>query len=142
MVPTDSISSAYDSLSINRDIDPGKRTQLASKSLYVGNLPYTSTEDDLREYFGQWGPVTEVRIVQGRGFGFVDIPEENSADAIEQTNGKEFQGRALNVSEAKPKTEGARGGGYSGSRSNGGGGRSGGYGGGSGSSGGGRRERW
>lgn len=88
-----------------------------------------------------------MRIVQGRGFGFVDIPEENAADAIEQTNGKDFQGRALNVSEAKPKTEG-RSGGFSGARSGGGGGRSGGYGnrggsGGSGSgSGGGRRERW
>ncbi|MHB1458343.1 MAG: RNA recognition motif domain-containing protein [Armatimonadota bacterium] len=121
---------------------------MASKSLYVGNLPYTSTEDDLRAYFSQWGPVTEVRIVQGRGFGFVDIPEENAADAIEQTNGKDFQGRALNISEAKPKTEG-RTGGFSGPRSgSGGGGRSGGYGnrGGSGGSssgsGGGRRERW
>ncbi|MHB1000570.1 MAG: RNA recognition motif domain-containing protein [Armatimonadota bacterium] len=125
---------------------------MATKSLYVGNLPYTVTEDELREYFGQWGPVSEVRIVQGRGFGFVDVPAENAADAIEQTNGKDFKGRSLNVSEAKPKTEGGSRGGYGG----GGGGRSGGYGGGGGGGygggrssggtggggGGGRRERW
>lgn len=120
---------------------------MANKSLYVGNLPYSVTEDDLREYYSQWGPVSEVRIVQGRGFGFVDIPAENAEKAIEETNGKDYKGRTLNVSEARPKTEG-REGGYGGSRSGGyAGGRSGGggYGGGrsgGGGGGGGRRERW
>ena len=123
--------------------------------MYVGNLSYNTTEDELRSLFGPWGPVTEVRIVQGRGFGFVDLPEENVAAAIEATNGKEFMGRTLNISEARPKTEragagaggrggyGGGGGGYGGG--GGGGGRpsggGGGYGGGGGG-GGGRRERW
>ena len=114
---------------------------LATKSLYVGNLPYGATEDDLRGYFEAWGPVTEVRIVQGRGFGFVDIPEENAAAAIEETNGKEFQGRTLTVNEARPRERtGGGGGGRGGFGGGGGGGGRGGYGGGGG--GGGRRERW
>jgi len=103
--------------------------------LYVGNLSYSSTEEDLKSVFDPWGPVSEVRIVQGRGFGFVDVPEENAAEAIEQTNGKEFQGRTLTVNEARPRAERSGGGGGRGGYGGGGGG---GYGGG----GGGRRERW
>ena len=112
---------------------------MATKSLYVGNLSYSTTEEELKSLFDPWGPVTDVRIVQGRGFGFVDVPEEHSAEAIEQTNGKEHQGRTLTVNEARPRTErsGASRGGYGG----GGGGGRGGYGGGGGG-GGGRRERW
>jgi RNA recognition motif-containing protein len=95
---------------------------LASKSLYVGNLSYSTTEEELRELFEPYGPVSDARIVQGRGFGFVDVPEENAAEAIEATNGKEFMTRTITVNEARPKPErtGAPGGG----------------------SGGGRRERW
>jgi len=110
---------------------------LATKSLYVGNLSYSTTDEELRNYFAPWGPVTDARIVQGRGFGFVDVPEENAAAAIESTNGKEFMGRTLTVSEARPRTEGRAGAGYGGGGGRGGGG--GGYGGGGG---GGRRERW
>lgn len=108
---------------------------MATKSLYVGNLPYNATEEDLRSLYDPWGPVQDVRIVQGRGFGFVDVPAENAQEAIDETNGKDFQGRTLTVSEARPRAEAGagRGGGY-------GGGRGGGYGGGGG--GGGRRERW
>lgn len=95
---------------------------LANKSLYVGNLSYSTTEEELKSLFDPWGPVAEVRIIQGRGFGFVDVPEEKAAEAIEQTNGKEYQGRTLTVNEARPRAE-SRGGGR------------GGYGGG-------RRERW
>ncbi len=109
---------------------------MADKSLYVGNLSYSATEDDLKELFEPWGPVSEVRIVQGRGFGFVDLPEENAAEAIEQTNGKEYQGRTLTVNEARPRAEARTGGrGY-------GGGEGYGRGGGGGGRGGGRRERW
>ena len=118
---------------------------MATKSLYVGNLSYNTTEEELKSLFDSWGPVSEARIVQGRGFGFIDVPEENAAEAIENTNGKEFMGRTLTVNEARPRTEshggggGGRGGGYGG----GGGGRSGGGGGyGGGGGGGGRRERW
>ena len=115
-----------------------EENELATKSLYVGNLPYSVSEDELKELFARWGPVSEVRIVAGRGFGFVDVPEENAAEAIEQTNGKDFQGRTLTVSEARPKSE-TRTGGYGGGGRSGGGGGGGGYGGGGG---GGRRERW
>jgi len=108
---------------------------LATKSLYVGNLSYNTTEEELKSLFEPWGPVSEARIVQGRGFGFVDVPDDKAAEAIEQTNGKEYQGRTLSVNEARPRSE-SRGG------SGGGGGRGGGYGGGGGGGGGGRRERW
>jgi len=132
---------------------PRKRSMLATKSLYVGNLSYNTTDEELRSYFEQWGPVGEVRIVGGRGFGFVDLPEENAEAAITETNGKEFQGRTLTVSEARPRTErsgfggGTRTGG-GGRGGYGGGGGGGGYGGGGGGrssgggGGGGRRERW
>lgn len=124
-------------------MSPRGEIAVATKSLYVGNLSYSTTEEDLKSLFDPWGPVTEARIVQGRGFGFVDIPEENAAEAIAQTNGKEYQGRTLTVNEARPRAErtGARGGGYGGGGRGGGGygGGGGGYGGGGG---GGRRERW
>ena len=100
---------------------------MAIKTLYVGNLSYSTTEEELKSVFEPWGPVGEVRIVQGRGFGFVELPDGTAPTAIEETNGKDFQGRALNVNEARPRTE---------SRGGGGGGR-GGYGGG-----GGRNDRW
>ena len=121
---------------------------MATKSLYVGNLSYSTTEEELRSLFDPWGPVSEARIVQGRGFGFVDIPEENVQQAIEQTNGKEYQGRVLTVNEARPRESrpggggggrGGYGGGGGGYGGGGGGGRDRGYGGGGG---GGRRERW
>ena len=82
---------------------------MAAKSLYVGNLSYSTTEEELKSFFEPYGPVEEVRIIQGRGFGFVDVPEEKAAAAIEETNGKEFMGRTLTVNEARPKTE-SRGG--------------------------------
>lgn len=116
---------------------------MATKSLYVGNIAYSTTEEDLKGLFDMWGPITAARIVQGRGFGFVDVPEENAAEAIAQTNGKEYQGRMINVSEAKPRTDNRSGGG--GGYGGGGGGRSsGGYGGGGGgrNSGGGGGGRW
>lgn len=108
---------------------------MANKSLYVGNLPYSTTEEELRSMFDPFGPIEEVRVIQNKGFGFVDVPEENVEAAIEATNGKELGGRTLTVNEARPRTEGGnRGGGgrggYGGNR--GGGGGRGGYGGGGG----------
>ncbi len=100
---------------------------MATKSLYVGNLSYSTTEDELKSLFEPWGPVSEARIVQGRGFGFVDVPEDKAQEAIDQTNGKEYQGRSLTVNEARPR-ESRGGGGYGGGGGRGGGG--GGYGGG------------
>lgn len=94
---------------------------MATKSLYVGNMPYSATEDQLRALFDPFGPIAEIRIIGDKGFGFVEIPEENMEAAIEATNGQDLGGRALTVNEARPKTE----------RSGGGGGR-GGFGGGRG----------
>jgi RNA recognition motif-containing protein len=95
--------------------------QMANKSLYVGNMAYSTTENDLRTLFEPFGPIADVRIIGDKGFGFVEIPEENMAAAIEATNGKDFGGRTLTVNEARPRTErsgGGRGGrgGYGGGR--------------------------
>src|SRR5438132_8095959 len=78
---------------------------MASKSLYVGNLPYDVTEQDLRTLFEAWGPVAETRLIASRGFGFVEVPVEKAADAITAMNGKEYKGRALVVNEARPRSE-------------------------------------
>jgi RNA recognition motif-containing protein len=109
-----------------------------SKNLYVGNLPFNTTADDLREVFAQHGSVTRAQVIsdketgRSRGFGFVEM-SEGAEQAIENLNGAQFQGRALTVNEAKPREERPRTGGGSGSRpygGGGGGGSGGGYGGG------------
>lgn len=84
-------------------------------------MPYHANEDEVREMFEPYGPIADIRIIGDKGFGFVEIPEENMAAAIEAINGKEMGGRTLTVNEARPRTE----------RGGGGGGR-GGYGGGGG----------
>lgn len=93
---------------------------MANKSLYVGNMPYSATESDIRDLFEPFGPIADVRIIGDKGFGFVEIPEENVAAAIEATNGRDLSGRPLTVNEARPKTD--RGGGGGGGRGYGGGG--------------------
>lgn len=103
---------------------------MATKSLYVGNMPYSTTEDDLRTMFEPYGPVAEVRVIGDKGFAFVEIPEENMQAAIDATNGKDVGGRTLTVNEARPRTERSGGGGRGGY--GGGGGGRGGYGGGGG----------
>src|SRR3954467_3378612 len=104
--------------------------------LYVGNLSFRTTSDDLREAFSSAGTVESASVIEdrdtgrSRGFGFVEMatPEEAAA-AIEQFNGKDLGGRNLTVNEAKPRTERSGGGGGRGGY---GGGRGGGYGGGGG----------
>jgi len=96
--------------------------QLANKSLYVGNLPYSAGEDEVRELFEPFGPIAEIRIIGDKGFGFVEIPEENVAAAIEANHGKEMGGRPLTVNEARPRPEGGGGGGRGGRGGGGGGG--------------------
>ncbi len=94
---------------------------MATKSLYVGNLSYSVTESALRELFAAYEP-TGARLIADRGFGFVDVPDENAVDAIAAMNGREVEGRAINVSEARPRRERSggggdrRGGGFGGSR--------------------------
>src|SRR5918912_3917112 len=111
-----------------------------STRLYVGNLNFRTTSDELREIFSQAGEVENATVVEdrdtgrSRGFGFVEMATaEGAAAAIEQFNGKEFGGRALTVNEARPRVERGGGGGYGG----GGGGPRGGGGGGGGRGGGG-----
>jgi cold-inducible RNA-binding protein len=110
-------------------------------NLYVGNMSFSTTEDQLRELFSQYGTVTKVQAVMDRetgrprGFAFVEMSDGGDA-AIQALNGTQFDGRALTVNEAKPR-EGGGGGGRGGYGGGGGGGSRGGYGGGGG--GGGRR---
>lgn len=83
---------------------------MATKSVYVGNLPHGTTEDELRDLFAEFGPVEEVRVIEGKGFAFVDVPSESVADAIAAMNGRDFNGRALRVDEARPRRERGEGG--------------------------------
>jgi hypothetical protein len=113
-----------------------------SNKLYVGNLTFDTTEDDLVELFVTYGEVTSAQIIidretnRSRGFGFVEMADGAEA-AIEQLHGQDFRGRNLTVNEARPpEPRGSSGGGGS-SGGSGGGGR-GGYGGGGGGGGGGR----
>jgi len=79
------------------------------KKLYVGNLSFQTTEAEVKELFGQSGPVETVRIITDRdtgrskGFGFVEM-EDGADHAIAQLNGRDFNGRALTVNEARPMT--------------------------------------
>ena len=103
-----------------------------SKRIYVGNLSYQTTENDLADLFGQLGEVASANIITDRdtgrskGFGFVEMGSEDADKAIAQLNGSELDGRALTVNEARPREE--RSAPRGGSRG-GGGGRSGGRGG-------------
>ena len=99
-----------------------------TKKLYVGNLSFQTTESDLDDLFAQAGEVESVRIItdrdtgRSRGFGFVEMSEENAEKAISQFNGTELDGRALTINEARPRVNRDGGGGGGG----GGGGRGGG----------------
>lgn len=112
-----------------------------SMKLYVGNLSFQTSSDDLQQLFGQAGTVESASVVEdrdtgrSRGFGFVEMSSKEEGEAaIAQFNGKEIDGRALNVNEAKPREDrGGSRGGFGGNRGGGGGGR-GGYGGGGGRS--------
>ena len=104
------------------------------KNIFVGNLAFSVTETAVRTLFEAYGSVDRVSLVtdrdtgQARGFGFVEMPVNAEAErAIAALNGQEVDGRALNVNEARPKTErsfggGGGGGGRGGNRSGGGGG--------------------
>ena len=120
-----------------------------STKLYVGNLSFNTSNEDLQELFGQAGTVESVNIVEdrdtgrSRGFGFVEMSSEEDANAaIAQFNGQEYDGRNMVVNEARPREESGRGGGGGGGRGGygGGGGRGGSRGGGGGYGGGG--DRW
>lgn len=86
-------------------------------NIYVGNLSFEVTEEDLKEAFSAFGQVESVKIIKdnysgrSKGFGFVEMPGKGEAQsAIEGLQGKDVKGRAINVNEARPRTEGRRGG--------------------------------
>ena len=87
------------------------------RKLYVGNLPYSVSEQSLQDKFAECGTVESVNVItdrdtgQSKGFGFVEMSEENASKAIAQFNGKELDGRALTVNEAKPQVKRDGGGG-------------------------------
>ena len=87
-------------------------------NIYVGNLAHELTEEELKEAFEAFGQVESAKIITdrysgvSRGFGFVEMPTKAEAEAaIAELNGKELKGRTLTVNEARPRTEGPRGGG-------------------------------
>lgn len=104
-------------------------------NIFVGNLSYQTSQDDLHAAFAAYGGVERVNIVtdrdtgQPRGFAFVEMTESQEAqNAITHLNGAELHGRALNVNEARPKPAGGGGGGFGGRRNESGGGGGGGRG--------------
>ena len=111
-------------------------------SIYVGNLPFSATEEQVREFFSAHGEVQRVHLVtdretgRPRGFGFVEMDDAEGRAAIEALNGKDLDGRPLTINEARPREERGGGGGGGGYRGGGGGG---GYRGGGGGGGGGYR---
>lgn len=105
-----------------------------AKSIYVGNLSYNTSEDELREIFSAYGTVASAKVMNDkftgrpRGFAFVEMPADDEAQkAIDALNETEVGGRRIVVNEARPRTEGGGG-----DRNGGGGGGRGGYGGGGG----------
>ncbi len=98
-------------------------------NIFVGNLSYQTSQEDLQTAFSAYGSVERVNIVtdrdtgQPRGFAFVEMTEQRDAQtAISQLNGTDLNGRTLNVNEARPKPTGGGGGGFGGRRNDSGGG--------------------
>ena len=105
-------------------------------NIYVGNLAHEATDDDLRQAFEAFGQVESANVIrdkfggESRGFGFVEMPSKSEAQtAIDEMNGKDLKGRAVNVNEARPKATRGGGGGRGGGGRGGGGRGSGGSGG-------------
>ncbi len=81
------------------------------KKLYVGNLSHSVTSDELKELFANYGDVEKVNIVEGKGFGFVEMSSRSEADRARQAlNGSELQKRPLRIDEARPPKSRRRGG--------------------------------
>ncbi len=82
-----------------------------AKTLYVGNIPWSTKESDLEQFFAQYGEVIECRIIteratgRSRGYGFVEVGDDSLEEIMEKTNGAEMDGRKLVVNEAKPREQ-------------------------------------
>ena len=91
------------------------------KKIYVGNLPFSATEDEVRDLFGEFGTVSSVNLISDRetgrprGFGFVEM-EDGADEAIEKLHQSDMGGRSLNVNEARPRENRGGGGGGGGRR--------------------------
>jgi len=92
------------------------------KSIFVGNLPWSATDDELKGKFAEFGNVISARIMmdrmtnRSRGFGFVDMDDSDAQKAIAGMNGQKWGDRELTVNEAKPRTDSREGGGGGGGR--------------------------
>ncbi len=93
-----------------------------SKKIYVGNLPFSASDDQVRTLFGEFGTVESVNLItdrdtgRPRGFGFVEM-SDGADEAIQALHQKDMDGRSLNVNEARPRTDRGGGGGGGGGRS-------------------------
>ena len=82
-----------------------------SKNLYVGNLPWSATENEVRDVFAAYGEVISINLIEDRetgrprGFGFVEMDDAGAREAIQNLDGKDMGGRTIKVNEAKPRTE-------------------------------------
>ncbi|MFH1914442.1 MAG: RNA-binding protein [Pseudomonadota bacterium] len=82
-----------------------------AKNIYVGNLPWSCTEEELRAAFGAYGEVNSAKLVNDRetsrprGFAFVEMEDQGALEAIENLDGRDFGGRNIKVNEARPRTE-------------------------------------
>ena len=82
-----------------------------AKSIYVGNLPWSTSEEQLKQHFEQFGSVLSTKLIHDRdtgkpkGFGFVEMEDEEALKAIEKLNASEYGGRTLKVNEANPRKE-------------------------------------
>jgi RNA recognition motif-containing protein len=88
---------------IATEISKNREADMQGNKLYVGNLTYAVTKEDLETLFGSHGEVKEVNIIQGKGFGFVEMGSEEQANAAKDAlDGSDFKGRTLKVNEARP----------------------------------------
>ena len=79
---------------------------MQGSKLYVGNLSYSVTKDHITELFAEHGTVKEVNIIDGKGFGFVEMSSPEEAEKVQEAfNGTDFQGRSLKIDEAKPRSD-------------------------------------
>ena len=102
-------------LSEERFFDHATHVKESHMNMYIGNLAYNVTEEDLTEAFSEFGNVESVNIIkdrfsgQSKGFGFVDMPDNSEADkAIKALNGKDIKGRDIKVNQANQKTKGKK----------------------------------
>jgi RNA recognition motif-containing protein len=86
---------------------------MEGNKLYVGNLSYSVSNEELKELFSQFGDVKVANVIEGKGFGFIEMTNPEDAEKARQAlNGSDFKGRALRIEEAKPQKPRQSGGGY------------------------------